>query len=582
MWTAVNEQLDVPVAIKFMAPETVGSSELVTRFEREAKLAAQMRIPQVVQIFEHGVYDRVPFMVMELLDGEDLSARLRQKTRLSMEETAPIVTEVCKALRRAKELEVVHRDLKPANIFLAKSGDEEVIKVLDFGIAKMLGTGSAIEATKTGSLIGTPSYMSPEQAHRKHGQVDQRSDLWSLAVIAFRCVTGKLPFGTGEPVEILMRIITQNAPPPSEMAADLDPEIDRFFARALARAPADRFQNARDLAEAFAALAAPHKEHPLAQSWATQGPPRTASYVGPLRLEIPAPRASSPGAPPQAQNVRSTVPMNAASTPTIVRDRGHSEPDLDEVATVPIQRSTAAQAYLAAPAPPQGGLSRQPSSPRGFPPPAPSRPSAAPPAPAHPQAPAYPPAPAQASAPSKAPEPWKGSSTDRARPFLATLPLGTPAADHPPPPRPAQSSVPDGSAALTSASDAGTITSATGELPLRSQRRTSMVIWAALSAVVLVIVVVGSAIYTTLNAAPEPEPFPVPTVAPTAGNDVPHVAPAPVPTAAPAPAPSATVSAKPTASATATAKPPASIMPSAPPAKSPAQGANVPWKSADF
>ncbi len=276
VWTALNEQLDVPVAIKFMAVEALGSAELVVRFEREAKAAAQMRIPQVVQIFEHGVFEGVPFMAMELLEGEDLSKRLRLRGRLPLAETARIVAEVCKALRRAHELGIVHRDLKPANVFIARSGDEEVIKVLDFGIAKLLGGGaSAIEATKTGALIGTPNYMAPEQAHRRNRQVDHRSDLWSLGVIAFRAVTGKLPFAGGDPVDVLMRIITTTAPAASSIAPDLGPEVDRFFARALAPEPEHRFQNARDFAEAMNALAAPAPQ-PLGQSWSGGAPPPRA------------------------------------------------------------------------------------------------------------------------------------------------------------------------------------------------------------------------------------------------------------------------------------------------------------------
>ncbi|MFO0590695.1 MAG: protein kinase [Polyangiaceae bacterium] len=256
VWSAWNTALDVPVAIKFMAPSLVASPELIARFEREARAAAQLRSTHVVQIFEHGLDMGQPFIVMELLDGEDLGARMRREGRLAMKDTAEVVLGVCRALRRAHGMGIVHRDLKPANIFLARDDedDEVVVKVLDFGVVKSLAEAVESGVTRTGELIGTPHYMSPEQA-RSTRSVDHRSDLWSLAIIAYRALTASLPFPDEDGIGMLLRACSEHAPPPSRFAPDLGPEVDAFFERALALDPEERFQSAREMADAMCQLA---------------------------------------------------------------------------------------------------------------------------------------------------------------------------------------------------------------------------------------------------------------------------------------------------------------------------------------
>ncbi|MCA9622786.1 MAG: serine/threonine protein kinase, partial [Myxococcales bacterium] len=164
VWTAHHEKLDAEVAIKFMDPELAASDDMRARFEREAKAAAKLRSPHVVQVLDYGVEQGQPFIVMERLHGEDLRTRLRQRQRLGLREGASILNQVCKALRVAAEHGIVHRDLKPANVFIAKSGDDEVVKVLDFGVAKALRPTADGEGTTSGILLGSPHYMSPEQA----------------------------------------------------------------------------------------------------------------------------------------------------------------------------------------------------------------------------------------------------------------------------------------------------------------------------------------------------------------------------------------------------------------------------------
>lgn len=267
VWAACNLQLDAPVALKLMSAHALASADLVARFEREAKAAARLRHANVVTIHEHGVFEDVPFIAMELLEGQDLSARLRQRGRLTHAEAWPIVSAICKALRRAHEMSIVHRDLKPANVFLARQDDDEIIKVLDFGIAKILDGVRGAVSTKAGTILGSVTYMAPEQAGDGVTKVDGRADLWSLGALTFRMLTGKVPFEGKSELEVILRLRSQPPPRASSIAPDLAPGADAFFARALARRPEDRFQSAMELAEAFASLGAagpalPRSERP--------------------------------------------------------------------------------------------------------------------------------------------------------------------------------------------------------------------------------------------------------------------------------------------------------------------------------
>ena len=194
VWRALHLGLNAPVAVKLMDPAIMKTAGMLARFHREAQAAAQLRSPHVVQIIDHGVDAETgtPFIAMELLEGESLADRLTRVGVLSPRETSRLVTEVCRALARAHEAGIVHRDLKPANLFLVANDDQEVTKVLDFGIAKSQPTQGLDTMTNSGSILGTPLYMSPEQISGGKS-VDGRSDLWSLAVVACECLTGKRP-----------------------------------------------------------------------------------------------------------------------------------------------------------------------------------------------------------------------------------------------------------------------------------------------------------------------------------------------------------------------------------------------------
>jgi serine/threonine-protein kinase len=207
-------------------------------------------------VLDHGVDGDLPYIVMELLEGEHLGDRLKRERRLSLRAASVIAAQVGKALGRAHRAGIVHRDLKPANIFLARIDDEETVKILDFGIAKALdgiGVGLGLDVTGGEVLMGSPQYMCPEQA-RGSRSLDHRADLWSLGAILFRAVTGVAAFEGASAVDVIVQICTGPIPLASRAAPDLSPEVDTFFLRALARDPARRFASAHEMTEAFAAL----------------------------------------------------------------------------------------------------------------------------------------------------------------------------------------------------------------------------------------------------------------------------------------------------------------------------------------
>ncbi len=204
-----------------------------------------------MQILDHGIEGDQPFIVMELLDGEDLFERLTHRTRISLRETSKIVTQVARALTRAHAAGIVHRDLKPENIFLVPNDDDEVVKVLDFGVAKFKDPGkAAMQRTGLGTLIGTPHYMSPEQV-KGISEIDYRADLWALGVIAFQCVTGEMPFDSEGVGDLLIKISVGEMPVPSKVLPTIPANFDAWFARACDREPAKRFQSAREMAVAL-------------------------------------------------------------------------------------------------------------------------------------------------------------------------------------------------------------------------------------------------------------------------------------------------------------------------------------------
>lgn len=252
VWRARHLSLDAPVAVKLIDPALARDDEARTRFLREARAAAALRSPNVVQTFDFGVEDGVPFIVMELLQGETLEDRLARSAPLSPEETVDIMVQVSRAIAKAHEHGIIHRDLKPDNIFLTEHDDEWVVKVLDFGVAKFTGGDMpAGAATRPGAVLGTPFYMSPEQAEGKR-PLDWRADLWSLAVLTFECVVGVRPFQGDTAAILFVQLVAAPIPVPSQYAK-VPPGFDEWWARAAQRDPELRFQSSKEQAESLCA-----------------------------------------------------------------------------------------------------------------------------------------------------------------------------------------------------------------------------------------------------------------------------------------------------------------------------------------
>ncbi|MBM4373866.1 MAG: protein kinase [Deltaproteobacteria bacterium] len=289
VWVADHLTLGTEVAVKFISAELAAQHpDIVKRFEREASVAARIKSPHVVQTFDRGVTDDgTPFIVMELLEGQSLWDML-EAGPLALRDTADIVLQVARALRRAHELGIVHRDIKPENVFVSKSDDGVFCKVLDFGIAKQASLPVLEGLTSPGTLIGTPEFMSPE-LFTSAAEADERADLWALAVTAYQCLTGEYPF-PGKTLGVLCaQLLRGEFEPPSRHRAELGAAVDAWFARAFARDPADRFASARELAHTFALLADPHGggfEDTLAESRraSREQTPRTKVGLGPSTL----------------------------------------------------------------------------------------------------------------------------------------------------------------------------------------------------------------------------------------------------------------------------------------------------------
>ena len=251
VWRAEHVKLRSDVAIKLLAPAIAESTEAIERFRREAQLAAALDSANIVRTIDFGVSDGTAYIAMELLQGETLGARLARRGALSAAETSVLFGQVARGVGRAHEASVVHCDLKPDNVFLARIDGEDVAKVLDFGIAKAHGLDPL---TQTGAVLGTFHYMSPEQL-RGRREVDHRSDLYSLGVIAFECLCGRAAFRGDSIGALVTQICVEPLPVPSRIAP-VPPAFDAWFARAAHRDPAQRFAGGREMNVALGAALA--------------------------------------------------------------------------------------------------------------------------------------------------------------------------------------------------------------------------------------------------------------------------------------------------------------------------------------
>jgi len=248
VWRAMHKELSVEVALEDMLSEVASTPSAEARFRAEAQASARLRSPNVVQVTDFGVTGGLPYLAMELLRGEDLQARLERRGRLSLEECAVILDGVSKGIQIAHDGRIIHRDVKPANIFLAQEGGAEIVKVLDFGVAKV-ESPRAVGKTTGSDMVGSPTYMSPEQVSA--GPITFRSDIWSLAVVVYEMVVGENPFEAPSLATTFELIVRRALPRARDRRPDLPASLDLFFDRALERDPERRYASAIELAGAF-------------------------------------------------------------------------------------------------------------------------------------------------------------------------------------------------------------------------------------------------------------------------------------------------------------------------------------------
>ena len=246
VYKAYQPGLDRHVAIKLMHSFLSEDKDFLARFQREARLVAGMRHPNIVQVHDFDIEGGVSYMVMEFIDGETLKGRLQnleEKSQwISIDEAVRIILSVGSALKYAHRLGMVHRDVKPANVMIDKQGS---VILTDFGIAKIFAGAAGTQLTASGAMVGTPSYMSPEQALGQPG--DERSDIYSLGVMLYQLVTARLPFEADTPLAVVLKHVNEPPPPPRQVNPEVPEIIERIIIKSIAKNPDERYQHVGDM-----------------------------------------------------------------------------------------------------------------------------------------------------------------------------------------------------------------------------------------------------------------------------------------------------------------------------------------------
>jgi eukaryotic-like serine/threonine-protein kinase len=310
VYAAQDEVLCRRVALKLLLTDTAQSPDGLQRFLNEARAAARLDSEHVARVMDFGRLDSgLPFMVLEYLEGEDLAQVLQSRGALPVPEVVDYVLQACEALAHAHAAGIVHRDLKPSNLFLARRGDgTSRIKVLDFGISKVSDQSLAPKTlTAAGGMLGTPSYMSPEQIATPK-KVDSRTDIWQLGVCLYELLTRSPPFMRESLGELIYAIVNDGAPAVTEKRPEVPAELDRAIRRCLARDASRRFANVAQLAERIAPFGS-GANSPLvgriAQTFSAQ----------------PAPFALTPGSPKPPTTPTTTNPWKQSSGETMLQSR---------------------------------------------------------------------------------------------------------------------------------------------------------------------------------------------------------------------------------------------------------------------
>ncbi len=313
------EQIDLGrrVAIKVLAPDLGRDPSILRRFQREALASAQLQHPNIAQTTAFVTGAGPPFLVMELVHGEPLRDVLSRE-RFDAQRAARLGVQILDALELAHTRGIVHRDLKPSNLMVQTTvGMTEFFKLLDFGIAKVVDEDRATQLTRTGSVVGTPGFMAPEQA--RDGTIDGRTDLYSLGVVLYRAVSGRLPFNGTSETALLLAIVSD---PPLPLARAV-PDIDRRFAaivdRAIRKPPEERYPDARSMREALTPIASGEPDRSFEQDATMHATPAEAATKG-RRKRAPAPaEPASPAAPLPETRSHDAVP-SLSSAPIVRAD----------------------------------------------------------------------------------------------------------------------------------------------------------------------------------------------------------------------------------------------------------------------
>jgi serine/threonine-protein kinase len=253
VYEAVDTRSGVAVAVKVLDARYLRVPEIVKRFHREAKLAAAIGHDNICEVIDVGTLERAtPYLVMPLLAGEPLSRILKTKaSSLTKARVARIVTQTLAGLAAAHHAGIIHRDLKPDNIFItAKDGERDFVKLLDFGVSKMVASGTGSIFTKEGTLLGTPAYMAPEQA-RGSRSIDHRIDIYAMGVILYEIMTGRRPYTGATPKKILFKIIAEPFLSPRRVNEEISEAMENVIIKAMAKDPHGRYASVEEMQEAF-------------------------------------------------------------------------------------------------------------------------------------------------------------------------------------------------------------------------------------------------------------------------------------------------------------------------------------------
>ncbi|HEY3450712.1 MAG TPA: serine/threonine-protein kinase [Myxococcales bacterium] len=337
VFLARDVALDRKVAIKILAAQLCDDQEFVTRFEREARTTAALEHPNIVPVHAVGRHQGRPFIVMKALEGQTLSkilkGRLADGRRMGRDDLLPLLKQLCDGLGFIHEKGYVHRDVKSSNIFLGSDGH---LTVLDFGV---LRDATAERITRSGVLVGTPTYASPEQVGG--GDVDSRADLYAVGVLLFECITLKAPF-VGDPITLMKQHSSAEPPDLSLLAPGLPPGVPLVVKKALAKKPEDRYQSAREL---YAALEAAWPESPLA--WKLAVSPEIVETVPSRELAEVTARGERASVASKSDRDASaeTLPADAGSLAALLEARKAAHPPAT-VAPAPLPAPATAPASV--------------------------------------------------------------------------------------------------------------------------------------------------------------------------------------------------------------------------------------------